>query len=259
MQRVPFFAGNWKMHKTITEAIQLANEIKRELYQITDAEVVLCPSFTALSEVSEVINESNIKLGAQNVFYENEGAYTGEISPVMLKDLGCIYVIVGHSERRRYFKETDDMINKKIKLSLFNKLLPIFCIGETLDERKDNKTFDVISTQILNGLKDISSSDIKDIIIAYEPVWAIGTGVNATPQQAEEVHIFIRKKLKELYNEDIAEMLTILYGGSVKPETIEELMKEEDIDGVLVGGASLKADSFLQIVKKGLDSKLGGR
>jgi triosephosphate isomerase len=257
MGREIIFAGNWKMHKKIGEAIELANGLLRELRDIEDCRIIICPPFTALSEVKDVIMDSNIKLGAQNMFWEKEGAYTGEISPLMLKDVGCEYVIIGHSERRKYFGEDDQIVNRKIKSALESNLNPIFCLGETLDERKSGKTLEVVEIQLLGGLKEIGQEEMKKITIAYEPVWAIGTGVNATPQQAEEVQAFIRDKLSEIYGEEIAERISILYGGSVKPDNIEELMAEKDIDGVLVGGASLKVDSFSQIVKKGLNIKIG--
>lgn len=257
MGREIIFAGNWKMHKKIGEAIQLANGLVRELQDVEGCKIIICPPFTALSEVKDVIMDTNIKLGAQNMFWEKEGAYTGEISPLMLKDVGCDYVIIGHSERRKYFGEDDQIVNRKIKSALECGLNPIFCLGETLDERKAGKTLEVVEIQLLGGLKEIGQQEVEKITIAYEPVWAIGTGVNATPQQAEEVQAFIRDKLSEIYGEEIAGRISILYGGSVKPDNIEELMAEEDIDGVLVGGASLKVDSFSQIVKKGLNVKVG--
>jgi len=256
MGREIVFAGNWKMHKKIGEAIELANGLSRELYGIEECRIIICPPFTALSEVKDVIMDSNILLGAQNMFWEKEGAYTGEISPLMLKDVGCEYVIIGHSERRKYFGEDEQIVNRKIKLALETGLKPIFCLGEKLEERKAGKTLEIVEIQLIGGLKDIRGGDMKNVVIAYEPVWAIGTGVNATPQQAEEVQAFIRQKLTELYGEEAAEGVSILYGGSVKPDNIEDLMAEKDIDGVLVGGASLKVDSFSQIVKKGMAVKI---
>jgi len=250
MNREIIFAGNWKMHKKIGEAIELANGLLRELYGIEECRIIICPPFTALSEVKDVIMDSNILLGAQNMFWEKEGAYTGEISPLMLKDVGCEYVIIGHSERRRYFGEDEQIVNRKIKLALGTGLKPIFCLGEKLEERKAGKTLEIVEIQLIGGLREITPQEMKHIIIAYEPVWAIGT------QQAEEVQAFIRQKLTELYGEQIAEEVSILYGGSVKPDNIEDLMVERDIDGVLVGGASLKVESFSQIVKKGMAVKI---
>lgn len=257
MKRLPLIAGNWKMYKTVNEAISLASGLKRELYQIDcdKLEIVICPAFTALSEVSEVICDSNIKLGAQNVHWEKEGAFTGEISILMLKDLNCKYVIVGHSERRTYFKETNEIINKKVKAVLNEKLSPILCVGETLEDRERNLTFKVLDDHIYNGLKDISSSEAVNLIIAYEPVWAIGTGKTATPQIAQEAQAYIRSLLTRLYGEGVSSKIRILYGGSVKPENIKELMEQPDIDGALVGGASLDIDSFVRIVRYSYEVK----
>lgn len=247
--RRPIIAGNWKMYKTKAEALDLVNGLSRELSDVTNVEIVVCPPFIVLSEVKKVLNGSNIELGAQNVYFENKGAYTGEISPLMLVDLGCKYVIIGHSERRIYFKETDDDINKKIKLCIGEGLFSIFCVGETLNEREENKTEKIIEKQVVLGLNNINDSEIEKVVIAYEPVWAIGTGKNATPEQASEVHNFIRNIIKEKYKEKIAEKIRIIYGGSVKPDNISNLMSCENIDGALVGGASLEIDSFVRIVK----------
>lgn len=249
MTKKPFIAGNWKMYKTINEAVRLAAGIKRELLDFSEAEIVLCPVYTSLFSVYEIIMETDIKLGAQDLFWEAEGAYTGEVSPVMLKDSGCEVVIIGHSERRKYFHETDVQVNKKIKTALSVGLIPIFCVGEILPEREEGKTLEVIRGQLLGGFKDLSSEDIDNTVIAYEPVWAIGTGKTATPQQAEEVHKFIRGWIEEKFSLEIARRLRIVYGGSVKPENIRELMKEDNIDGALVGGASLEVSSFVEIVK----------
>lgn len=248
--RKPIIAGNWKLNKTIPEAIQLVNGIKRETYNINTVDIVVCPPFTALSEVSGMINDTNIKLGAQDLFWEEKGAYTGEISAELLKDAGCKFVIVGHSERRKFFNETNQNINKKVKAAINNELIPIMCVGEKLEERESSKTFNIVEEQIKGGLDGISKEDIIKVIIAYEPVWAIGTGKNATPQQAEEVHKFIRKLISDIYDAKVSSILRIQYGGSVSPDNIEELIKEEDIDGALVGGASLKIDTFTQIIKK---------
>ncbi|MCM8791717.1 MAG: triose-phosphate isomerase [Candidatus Omnitrophica bacterium] len=255
MKRIPLIAGNWKMYKTTTEAIEFASAIKRNLYQINPEllEIVICPAFTALSDVSEVICDSNIKLGAQDVHWEREGAFTGEVSILMLKDLNCKYVIVGHSERRTYFKETNEIINKKLKVVLKEGLSPILCVGENLEERENNMTFKVLDDHIYNGLKDISSLELVNLVIAYEPVWAIGTGKTATPQIAQEAQGYIRNLLNNLYGESISQQIRILYGGSVKPDNIRELIKQPDIDGALVGGASLILDSFVNIVKYSYD------
>lgn len=237
------------MHKNISEAIELANGIKRELYNADSLDIVLCPPFTALSSVSEVIADSNIGLGAQDMYWEEQGAFTGEVSGGMLKDAGCKYVIIGHSERRQYFSETGEAVNKKIKAALKSELIPIVCVGETLSQREEQQTMRVIKEQIQEGLKDIPAEEAEKLVIAYEPVWAIGTGRNATAEQAEEVQKYIRNLLSEIYNEATAEGIRIQYGGSVKPENIKELIQQPDIDGALIGGASLKIDSFSRIVK----------
>lgn len=252
MTRKPLIAGNWKMHKTIKEAEELATGIRSQLQGFEKVDIVLCPPFVALHNVYKVIKNSTIKLGAQNTFWEKEGAFTGEVSVPMLKDCGCEYVIIGHSERRKYFAETDNMVNCKIKTALAEGLKPILCVGETLQEREANKTIDVVSRQLQGGLESIDESGISKIVIAYEPVWAIGTGRTATPNQAEEVQKFIRDWIKNTYSSAIASGIRILYGGSVKPENINELMKEDDIDGALVGGASLSVASFVNIVKNSI-------
>ncbi len=242
-------AGNWKMNKTIAEAIELANGLKRELFKVDDVEIVICPPFTALDEVSEVVFDSNIGLGAQNMHWEAKGAFTGEVSGPMLKELNCKYVILGHSERRQYFFETNETVNKKLKSALKTQLTPIVCVGESLQEREKGMTFEVVSDHVTNSLKDLSDDEIKKVLIAYEPVWAIGTGRTATPEQAQEVHGFIRGLLKKMHSEEDAQEVIILYGGSVKPDNIKELVNQEDIDGALVGGASLEVKSFSEIVK----------
>ena len=245
------------MYKTINEAIELANGLKRELFALEgqDIDIVLCPPFTALSEVSEVIVESNIQLGAQDCFWQDEGAFTGEVSPFMLKEAGAKYVVIGHSERRQYFAETNDLVNKKIKAVLKHGLTPIVCIGETLSEREAGRTFKILDDQVKNCFQDINDQELLNIVIAYEPVWAIGTGKTATPQQAEEAQKYIRDLLAKMYNKEVASNLRIQYGGSVKPENIAELMRQEDIDGALVGGASLSVESFATIVKKASEIK----
>jgi len=240
------------MYKTINEAIELANGLKREFYKLDNQgiDVVLCPPFTTLSEVFEVIAESDIQLGAQDCYWEEEGAFTGEISCKMLKDAGCKFVIIGHSERRQFFAETNESVNKKLKAALKAGLTPIMCVGEMLSEREKGLTFKVLDDHVKNGLRDISLEDMEKIVIAYEPVWAIGTGKTATPAQAQEAQKYIRDLLQKLYNKDVANNVRIQYGGSVKPENTLELMKQPDVDGALVGGASLKIESFSEIVKK---------
>jgi len=245
----PLIAGNWKMYTDLTEARKLAIGIKNKVVNVKEVEIVLCPPFVNLLAVYEIIKDTNIKLGAQNLYFEKYGAYTSEINGEMLLGVGCSYVIIGHSERRQYFKESDELLNKKLKAALRVGLTPIFCIGETLEEREKNITEQVIEKQVKEGFKDISKEEMQKIVIAYEPVWAIGTGKTATPQQAQEVHKFIRELITKLYNEKIALEQIILYGGSVKPDNIKGLMAEKDIDGALVGGASLKIDDFVKIIK----------
>lgn len=242
-------AGNWKMNKTSLEAIDLATALKRELLDIMEVDIVICPPFTSLSEVHEVLNESNIAVGAQNLFWENSGAFTGEVSASMIKDTGASYVLIGHSERRQYFGETNETVNKKIFAAFECGLNPIVCIGENLKEREQNKTFEVIRHQFEGSFASLTNQDIEKIIIAYEPVWAIGTGKTATPAQTQEVHQFIRGLILTSFNKDIAQNLRIQYGGSVTTENIADLISQADIDGALVGGASLKSDSFSKIVK----------
>jgi triosephosphate isomerase len=255
--RKTIIAGNWKMYKTISEAIELSNGLTRELFELdyNNIEVVLCPPFTCLSEVSEVLAESEIQLGAQDVYWQDEGAFTGEVSPKMLKDAGAKFVIIGHSERRQFFGETNETVNKKIKAALKNGLTPIVCVGETLQEREKELTFKVLTEQVNNSLKDFTQEEALKLVIAYEPVWAIGTGKTATPLQAQEVHKYIRDLLKKMYNEDTAQSIRIQYGGSVKPENITELMQQPDVDGGLVGGASLVVATFAALVKKAQEVK----
>ena len=247
--RKPIIAGNWKLNKTATEAEALINALKTALVDSVNVDIVVCPTFTSIARVSELLKGSNIKLGAQNVYWQDSGAFTGEVSAPMLKDLGCEYVIVGHSERRQYFGETNETVNKRIKAVLAQELTVIMCIGELLQEREAGKTFEVIKDHISGGLVGISKDEMKKIIIAYEPVWAIGTGVTATPDQAQEAHKYIRSLIAEMYDDQVAQSVRIQYGGSVKPDNVKELMSKEDLDGALVGGASLKADSFSKIVK----------
>ena len=247
--RKPIIAGNWKMNKTIGEACELVTALKDKVADVADVEIAVAPPFTALLAVAEVIKGSNIKLAAQDMYWEEEGAFTGEVSPLMLKDVGCQYVIIGHSERRTYFSETNETVNKKVKAAHAHSLKPIVCLGERLEERESGVTKDVVRDHVVNGLSGITEEQILNTVIAYEPVWAIGTGKTATPEEAQEVHEFIRELLTEVYSSATAEAVRIQYGGSVKPNNITELMAQPDIDGGLIGGASLDADSFTQIVK----------
>ena len=249
MARIPLMAGNWKMNKTVEEAVDLVKQLKVTISGVKGVEVAVAPPFTALYAVSKELKDSTIHLAAQNMFWEEKGAFTGEVSPLMLKEMGCAYVIIGHSERRQFFGETDETVNRRMKMVIAHGMKPIFCIGETLKEREENRTFSVVERQIEGGLKDIKENEVKNMVIAYEPVWAIGTGTTATPQQAEEVHRFIRQKLGKLTSRGVAEAMRIQYGGSVTPENIKGLMDQGDIDGALVGGASLKSDSFSRIVR----------
>jgi len=237
------------MYKTEEEAVQLVSDLKQRLKDVTGVKVVICPPFTALSSVKRALENSSILLGAQNMHWEEKGAFTGEVSPTMLLTAGCKYVIIGHSERRGYFFETDQSVNMKIKSALKFNLSPIICVGEKLEEREANKTQAVVEIQVKGAFKDLSTPEAEKTVIAYEPVWAIGTGRTATPEQANEVHIFIRKLLSSLFEKDCAEKINILYGGSVKPENSRELLQMSDIDGALVGGASLDAHSFEGIVR----------
>jgi triosephosphate isomerase len=250
--RTPIIAGNWKMYKTQKEAFQLASALKQKLSDIKQVKAILCPPFTALSSVKEATLDSDILLGAQNMHWEKEGAYTGEISPQMLLTIGCKYVIIGHSERRNYFFETNENVNLKIKSALGVGLIPIVCVGERLEEREANKTEQVVENHIKGAFKDLTADLVKKCVIAYEPVWAIGTGKTATPGQANEVHLFIRKLLSSMFEKDCAEKVNILYGGSVKPENSKELLEMSEIDGALVGGASLNVDSFERIVRNAI-------
>lgn len=238
------------MYKTLKDGQELVVALRRDLFNIENVDIVVCPPYTLLAYLADALETSNIAVGGQNLYWQDEGAFTGEVSPVMLKDAGCRYVIIGHSERRQFFGETNENVNKKIKASLKNGLIPIVCVGENRQERESNNTFKVIEGQIKGALVEISPEDILKIVVAYEPVWAIGTGLTATPEQAQEVHKFIRDLLRELYQEEISSQIRIQYGGSVKPDNIAELISKPDVDGALVGGASLKADSFSQIVTK---------
>jgi triosephosphate isomerase len=248
MPRIPLIAGNWKMHTTIGEATALAKSIVTASTNLTDRQVMLAPPFTALAAVAEIINGSSIILGAQNICWAPQGAFTGEISPTMLKDLCVTMAIVGHSERRHIFSETDELINRRLKGALAQDIVPIFCIGEQLAEREAGKTMDVLERQLRQGLKDISLHSADQLVVAYEPVWAIGTGKTASPAQAQEAHTFIRQILMSVFEKSVASQIRILYGGSVNPETMTALMLQKDIDGALVGGAALQPDSFSRII-----------
>jgi len=249
--RTPLIAGNWKMYKTAAQAVRLVQDLSYLIEDLESIEVAVCPPFTALRSVSTVIEADKLKisLGAQNVFWEREGAYTGEISPIMLKDLRVQYVIIGHSERRQYFQETDEMVNKKVKAALDEKLIPILCVGETLKEREDGKTNEKIRRQISEDLVGLTNEQMEKLVIAYEPIWAIGTGKSATPPDANDVIRYIRALVGASFSIEVAKKVRILYGGSVTPENIAAFVGESDIDGALVGGASLDAESFARIVK----------
>ena len=248
--RKPAIVANWKMNKTISDALQFVDECRKMFKEISvdRVDVVLSPPYTAIKAVSDAIGNDNIAVAAQNLYWEEKGAFTGEVSASMLADSGCKFVIIGHSERRHQFGETDEGINKKIRSAIHGNLSPIFCVGETLQQREHDETFKVIRDQVEKGLDGLSEEAVSTLLIAYEPVWAIGTGKNATPEQAEEVHGFIRSILRETYGRSVSETVRILYGGSVTPENVSGLIKEHNIDGALVGGASLKADSFVKIV-----------
>jgi triosephosphate isomerase len=249
--RKPVIAGNWKLYKTNAEAVDLIAKLIPEVKKNRDVDIVVAPVFTALTSVKKAITGTNIMLSAQDCFWEEEGAFTGEVSPKLLVDAGCSHVIIGHSERRQFFGETDKSVNNKIKAALTAGLTVLFCIGETLVEREAEKTFKVLKRQVTGGLAGITMDQLKHIIIAYEPVWAIGTGKTATDDQAQEAHAFIRTLVVGLYDQTAGNNIRILYGGSVKPENIKGLMAQPDIDGALVGGASLKAESFSAIVNFG--------
>ena len=245
--RIPFIAGNWKMFKTKAEAIAFAEEF-RELYKDTDVQTAICAPFTNLEALKEAFAGTEIKVGAQNVHFADEGAFTGEISVSMLEEIGVDFCIVGHSEGRQYFGETDETVNKKLKKLFEGPIRPILCVGESLEERDADKAFDVVGGQIKADLEGIDAADVKKLVIAYEPIWAIGTGRTATPEQAEEMCAFIRKTLIELYGEEVSDEVIIQYGGSVKPANATEIMNMDEIDGALVGGASLKPKDFMEII-----------
>lgn len=247
MERKPLLAGNWKMHTTVAEAESLARSIV-QTPAAADRDVMLAPPFTALAAVGKIVAGSSVLLGGQNVCWEEKGAFTGEISPVMLRDVGCSLVIIGHSERRHIFGESDALINKRLVGALKYGLVPILCVGETLEEREAGQTFTVLERQIRGGLAAVSLSSGAEVVVAYEPVWAIGTGKTASVEQAREAHVFIRNLLAGIYEKKVAGQIRILYGGSVNPENVDALMAQDDVDGALVGGAALKVESFLRII-----------
>jgi len=249
--RKPLVAGNWKMNTDSHSSVELAKSIVSESAEIAghSVDVAVCPPFVYLQAVARALSASNIATGAQDLYYEQKGAFTGEISASMLKDIGCIYVLCGHSERRHVIGEDDELVSKKVAAAIRGGLLPILCVGELIEERQANKTAEVVSRQIRSSLASLSAEKVSAVTLAYEPVWAIGTGLTATPQQAQEVHVLIRRLLGEMYGKQAAREIRILYGGSVKPDNAAELMAQEDVDGLLVGGASLKADDFVEIIR----------
>ncbi len=252
--RKPFVAGNWKMNTDSQSSVSLAGGIASGSSGIAgrSVDIAVFPPFVYLSSVIKALNTSNIAVGAQDVYFEQNGAFTGEISVSMLKDIGCTYALCGHSERRHVIGETDELINKKVTAAISGGLLPVLCVGELLEERKASQTNEVVTRQVKNGLDGLSVEKVSAVTIAYEPVWAIGTGLTATPEQAQQAHELVRKLLAEMYDDQLAEEIRILYGGSVKPENAAELMRQQDVDGSLVGGASLKTDDFLAIIKAAL-------
>lgn len=246
--RTPMLAGNWKLNNNIRQSVDLVESLHEQIGKVTGREVVVCPVFTALYAVGRILEGKTIKMGGQDVYFKEEGAFTGEVAPAMLRDVGCAYVIIGHSERRKYFGETDEIVNKKALCALDAGLGPIICIGETLEEMEAGKTQQVVAAQTRGALRDFTSSQAEKIVVAYEPVWAIGTGRNDSPSNAQKTIAGIRTVLAELFGDAVAGKIRILYGGSVKAENIDDYMRERDIDGALVGGASLKAESFARIV-----------
>ncbi len=244
----PLIAANWKLHKTVEESVNTAARLKAIVEGVNDRDILVCPPFTALEEVHHVIKGTNIMLGAQDVFWEEEGAFTGEVSPEMLKNVGCEFVIIGHSERRKYFKEGNDIINKKIRKSVADELNAILCVGESRETREKGEHKEFIEREIEEGLRDVKKEDMRHVTLAYEPIWAIGSGHTASPEQAEEMHELIRKTLSSMFG-SAADSVRIIYGGSVKPDNIMELMARKNINGALVGGAGLDAESFGKIVK----------
>ncbi|MBI4264502.1 MAG: triose-phosphate isomerase [Acidobacteria bacterium] len=248
--RIPFVAGNWKMHKTVAEAVKYVKELRGLVKDVDGVEVVVSPPFTALHAAAEAARNSNVGIAAQDLHWEREGAFTGEVSGAMIREAGAEYVVVGHSERRTLFGETDATVNRKVAAACAAGLTPLVCIGETLDQRERQETFDVLDRQIRQGLDGLTGERIAQLVVAYEPVWAIGTGRNATPAQAAETHGHIRKRLRQWFGPDAAELCHVIYGGSVKPDNIADLVSQPDVDGALVGGASLDVRGFLEIVTR---------
>ena len=248
--RTPIVVGNWKMNKTAAEAVELVKDVKEQVNGVEGVEIGVCPPFVCLTEVRKILEGTSIGLGAQNMYWEPKGAYTGEISAEMLLTSGCKYVILGHSERRTYFGETNETVHRRVKAALSAGLIPIMCVGETLEQRQAGITEQVVDDHVAGGLKGLSGDGVRDIVLAYEPVWAIGTGLTATPEQAQEVQRCIRDRLADLFGTEVAEDIRIQYGGSVKPDNAGDLFAQGDIDGGLIGGASLKADSFAAIVHR---------
>ncbi len=249
MGRTPLIAGNWKMYKTGPEAVETALDLEKLSLDITDVEVMIAPTYLSLPLVATVLRDSNIKVGAQNLYFETQGAFTGEVSAQMIKAAGAEYAIIGHSERRQYFGETDLSVSKKIKAAVQSDLKPVLCIGETEAQRDAQKTFSILDKQVSNGLKGLSFDELEAMVLAYEPVWAIGTGKTASVDQVDEVHQYLRSLLKRLFSKSFSSKIRILYGGSVNPDNVRELMGIKDVDGALVGGASLDAEKFINIIK----------
>jgi triosephosphate isomerase (TIM) len=249
MSRLPLVAGNWKMYKTGPEAVETAMELEKLCSDVTDVEVMIAPTFLSLPLVSTALRDSKIKAGAQNLYFEAQGAFTGEVSAEMIKAAGAEYTLIGHSERRQYFGETDQLVNKKIKAAIQSDLKPLLCIGETETQRDEEKTFSILDKQVSNGLKGLSFDELENLVLAYEPVWAIGTGKTASAEQVDAVHQYLRALLEKLFSKDFSDRTRILYGGSVNPGNVKELMGIKDVDGALVGGASLDADKFINIIQ----------
>ncbi|MFA5669475.1 MAG: triose-phosphate isomerase [Balneolaceae bacterium] len=242
-------AGNWKMNCGPNEAAELLEGLKNNKAEVSEeVDVLVCPPFVSLSMAVNYLHDTDIQVGAQNFYYEDNGAFTGEISATMLEESGCNFVLIGHSERRQFFGETNELVNKKVHKAIAHSLAPVVCIGETLEQRKEGVHFNLVNEQVKIALKDVSATDVLDVVIAYEPIWAIGTGETASPEQAQEMHAHIRKNIADLYDEETASAIRILYGGSMKPANAEELLSQPDVDGGLIGGASLNADDFSKII-----------
>ncbi len=248
MTRTPLIAGNWKMFKTGSEAVETAEKLASLSKDITSTDIMIAPTYLSVPLVAQKLSGTNVKVGAQNLYFEKEGAYTGEVSAEMIKDTGAEYVLIGHSERRQFFGETDESVCKKIKAATKANLVPVLCVGESENDREANNTFSVLDKQVKNGLKDLGSEELKTLVLAYEPVWAIGTGKTASVDQVDEVHKYLRSLISQLFSSDFAMNIRILYGGSVNPDNVKELMGIEDVDGALVGGASLDPDKFIKII-----------